>query len=370
MSDTSVTVASICDSWAQQSEVRASLCVDMGECKVRVSSDNPALVQALNDYFGDFVDKSEAKADLEIFAWESPTIEDPAGLGAFADQPREGGKSGLKEAFVRVADGVVIRKVRTGMLYAVSEERHQVKGECLKNLPQVVNFANNRAIQFALRGGDLLGHASALVAQTQGGEKGIAFAGFSGMGKSTLALHLMSAANYRFVSNDRIMFRQQAGKTRMLGVAKHPRINPGTILNNSALHAVSTEKDRERWKSMPIDELWELEEKYDGMVEQCFGPGRFSLRAPLDAFVVLNWKRNGEAPQLQQVDLSQRLELLDAIRKSPGLFYSPAPGASPYDGSVENYLKVLSQVKIYELSGGVDFEKAVQMVRSTIAEPK
>lgn len=364
----SVSVKSISESWAAQSSVQDTVHVDMGECRVSVSSDNPMLVAALREYFGDFVCESPAGPRVQIYAWESPTLPDPQGLGPFAEQPREGGKSGLKEAFVRVEDGVIIRKVRTGMLYVVGEGIHHVKGPCLENLPQVVNFANNRAIELALRGGDLLGHAAALVAQTKTGERGVAFAGFSGMGKSTLSLHLMSAANYSFVSNDRIMFSVQDKEARMLGVAKHPRINPGTILHNPSLHTVSTLKDRERWKGMPIDELWDLEEKYDGIVDRCFGPGRFSLRAPLNAFVVLNWKRNGAAPLLDRVDLASRLELLDAIRKSPGLFFSPGQGPT-YDGSVENYLRALKDVDIYELSGGVDFEKAVALVRQNIVEP-
>ena len=63
-------------------------------------------------------------------------------------------------------------------------------------------------------------------------------AGFSGAGKSTLALHVMSLGA-TFVSNDRVMVAEtpanDSGAPMMYGVAKHPRINPGTAMNNPDL---------------------------------------------------------------------------------------------------------------------------------------
>jgi len=66
-------------------------------------------------------------------------------------------------------------------------------------------------------------HAAAIA----GGAGVVAFAGFSGGGKSTLMLQLMSAGDYRFVSNDRLLIAPCNNVVTALGIAKMPRVNPG-----------------------------------------------------------------------------------------------------------------------------------------------
>ena len=50
------------------------------------------------------------------------------------------------------------------------------------------------------------------------------------------------------------------------GVAKIPRINPGTLLNNPRLHLLATNQQLQDWGAMASDELWHLEEKFDAVV--------------------------------------------------------------------------------------------------------
>ena len=84
--------------------------------------------------------------------------------------------------------------------------RNLAIGPCLENSNQVINFVNNRFIEWSVRRGSLLCHAAA-VSQ---GERGISFAGFSGMGKSTLALKTMGQG-LSFVSNDRLLISRGEG---------------------------------------------------------------------------------------------------------------------------------------------------------------
>jgi HprK-related kinase B len=115
-------------------------------------------------------------------------------------------------------------------------------------------------------------------------------AGFSGAGKSTLSLHLM-AGGATFVSNDRLLITPDGDGLMMSGVAKLPRINPGTILNNPTLTALLSDAEKATLSSLPEQELWELEQKFDVPINTCFGEDRFVLSAKMTGLVVLNWQR-------------------------------------------------------------------------------
>jgi HprK-related kinase B len=153
----------------------------------------------------------------------------------------------------------------------------------------------------------------------------------------------------------------------MQGVAKWPRINPGTALNNPALASILPEARRVALQAMPLGELWGLEEKYDADIDGCFGAGRIALSGTLAGFLVLNW-RHGEGPaQFNRFDPLERTDLLKLIAKSPGPFHWPAlepvelPGGGrlpPYQTSLAAYAETLSRVPVYEATGGIDFERA------------
>jgi HprK-related kinase B len=114
---------------------------------------------------------------------------------------------------------------------------------------------------------------------------GLALAGLSGMGMSTLALHVMQLGA-DFVSNDRLMVERRGGGLTMHGVAKMPRVNPGTVLHNPCLAPVIPEEERVRFEDLSPDELWTLEHKYDAFIAECFGPGRFRWVCPMAGIVL------------------------------------------------------------------------------------
>ena len=274
----------------------------------------------------------------------------------FRTKAPEPGKAKVKEEWADVDGGRVVRKRLTGMVMAFGGGEHLVAGPCLENPNQVVNFLNNRYIERKLDQGAILGHAAAVAKSG----RGLALAGFSGMGKSTLALHAVSLGA-DFVSNDRILVQagsnnQTPGSPALIhGVAKHPRINPGTALNNPDLARVVAEEDKARFLALPPAELWALEHKYDAIVEDCFGPGRFRLCAPFSGLVLLNWKRDGGPLRIARVDPGQRRDLLPAVMKSPGLFYPEAEMREVEELPEAAWIEALKDCVVLEFAGGVDF---------------
>jgi HprK-related kinase B len=182
----------------------------------------------------------------------------------------------------------------------------------------------------------------------------MAMAGFSGMGKSTLALHLVSKG-VTFVSNDRLMISPGTPAPVMFGVAKHPRINPGTALHNPDLTGIISPEDTLRFQSLSPEELWSLEHKYDALIDQLFGPDRFILQCPMRYLVLLNWHRDGSPTRMGEIDINERHDLLEAFMKDTGLFFTAENGYAPM---AEDYARALRGCRVFEISGGVDFDQA------------
>jgi HprK-related kinase B len=239
------------------------------------------------------------------------------------------------------------------MLFLFTADRHLAYGPCSENPNQVINFVNNRHIQWTLARGHLLCHAAAVARNG----RGLAVAGRSGMGKSTLALELMTR-DLDFISNDRLMIRRDGASVEMLGVAKLPRINPGTALNNPFLSSVMPEDDVRTVSGLSEQELWNLEQKYDVYIDQCFGPGKFRLSAEMAGLIVLNWSLDAGEPILEAIELEHREDLLAAFRKDVGLFYLPGTGILEPDRTARAYLDVLGDCPVIEVSGGIDFRVA------------
>ncbi len=339
----------------QRHPATSGLRLALGDLCIAFETNCDALTEKLRHYFEEFLAADlEAPADIVVSAHEAADDALPFDLpGDFLVKQPDPGKTKIKEEWLDLADGRIVRKRLTGMHFLFGPSGNAAVGRCLANDNQVVNFINNRFLEYKLNHGCLLGHAAGVMHNG----RGISLAGFSGMGKSTLALHLMSKGT-TFVSNDRVLVEAKGGGLpTMYGIPKQPRINPGTALNNPDLQRIVSEEDRERFLALPTMELWNLEHKYDAIIADCYGKGRFVLEAPMHALVILNWSRNGDPISVRAVDPHARRDLLPAFMKATGLFYrADAPNYA--DPDEDAYAAMLSRTALIEISGGVDFDAA------------
>lgn len=345
---------------------------DFDGFRVWLDSNEPTFVDTVAEYFSDFrrldADTYEAAAAGGELTRITALQAEPPDLGGYRTMTIGEFKAsvkGPKEAYFDVADGRVVHKLRTGMWFLFGRDDHLVIGPCTDNPNQVINFVNNRMIQWSLHRSALLGHASAVCRVEPGSGPGelpraIAIAGFSGMGKSTLSLHMLHDRRLDYLSNDRVMIRPTTdGVVELEGVPKHPRINPGTILNNPDLVGLLTPDEQASYRALPAEELWQLEHKYDGLISTFFPQQRFFLRARMVGLVLLNWTRGGGETIASRVSLrsspSRAAKLLPALIKQPGVFYLSGLGhTKPHE--LASYLEYLDGVEVLELSGGIDFD--------------
>jgi len=327
-----------------------ALFLQCGDCIIQLQSNSSPLLDELAHYFR-HISIAPAVTDMSVIAID---CQDPDLAYPFQDWPREAGKKGRKDVFYDIEGGRLIRKFRTGMVFLQSETHRIAAGPCLENPNQVINFINNQHMNWLQQHHCLICHAAAVVYNN----KAYAIAAFSGGGKSTFMLRLMDNDNINFLSNDRLFIRDENGVTAE-GIAKLPRINPGTIVTNPRLQGLISEKDREQLLALPQQQLWDLEQKYDVDIENIYGEGRIAGAKPLQAFIVLNWQHGSEDDcQVTKVDLNKRRDLLAPIMKSSGPFYQNKTGHFlTKDNALneQNYLNILSQVSVYEVSGKIDF---------------
>lgn len=333
-----------------------ALYLGLGECRLRLRSNSEELITGLRSYFRHVVSDA-SPVDLDVIAIEREAPD----LGVdFIDWAREPGKTGRKDAYYDLPGGRLVLKVRTGMLFLQSEAQQIAAGPCLQYDNQVINFINAQYMNWLQQRDWMICHASGLVYH----DHCLGIAGFSGGGKSTLMLHLMEHDDVSYLTNDRLFVRREDGITQSVGIPKLPRINPGTIVHNPRLSVMIPVDEREALLKLPPQELWEIEDKYDVQVEEVYGAGKIRPKAPLSAFLVLNWQRGSDQElSLGVVDLAQRRDLLGAIMKSPGPFYQYADGSfhqdtTPFDEQA--YLDSLRGVTVYEARGKVDFDGLVK----------
>lgn len=323
----------------------------------QILSNSKALLEELARYFNvNLVDGAQSAPAIDIIALEAPA---PTLDVDWQDWAREPGKTGKKDAYVDFADEQVrlIRKVRTGMVFWQSENDRLAVGPCIENPNQVINFINNQYMNLMQQQGWLICHAAALANQ----QKGIAFAGFSGGGKSTMMLHLLQESGFDYLTNDRLFVRKHNDKLQAQGIAKLPRVNPGTIVNDAVLKGMLTEQEIARFQNMPTDELWQLEEKYDVDVAALYGDDKFAEQPELTYFVVLNWSRSSEEPtKITRFSADEKPKLLAAIMKSCGPFFQYENGQFYQDDTeldTHHYQTQLSATQLIEVSGAVDFAR-------------
>ena len=339
-----------------------ALYLALGECTLRVRSNSPEHIAQLTRYFS-HVAGPAVDPDLDIIAIERQ--EPDLGI-EFTDWKREPGKTGRKDSYYDFEGGRLVRKVRTGMVFLQSQTQRIAAGPCIRYDNQVINFINAQYMNWLQNRGWLICHAAGLVEN----DRTLGIAGFSGGGKSTLMLHMMEHPQVNYLTNDRLFIRAGTGEVEAAGIPKLPRVNPGTIVHNPRLHSLIPADQRESLLAMPNEQLWELEDKYDVLIDEVYGADRFTVAKPLRAFLVLNWQRGSDAPlQLRQVDLAERRDLLGAIMKSPGPFYQFVDGSffndeMPLDEHA--YIDTLADIAVYEASGGIDFQAMAQRINELL----
>ncbi|MEM6293136.1 MAG: HprK-related kinase B [Myxococcota bacterium] len=348
----SASIASLAASLAERLPTAHARYFAFDGWRLELRSNAAALVETVGTYLELFA-APPGPCDVTVSAYE--TAAPDLGLSYF-DWKRGAGKVGKKEQCADLEDGWVVRKVRTGMHFLLSPTHKVAVGPCTANFNQVVNFINATLVSHRLAQGWTLCHAAGVAL----GNRGIGIAGTSGAGKSTLALHAMNEG-LSFVSNDRLLI-QADGAARMTGIPKHPRINPGTALNNPTLKDIVPVERRAALEAMPIGELWALEEKYDADIGSLYD-GRWTTATDLVGFMLLDWRHDYEGPtQIERIDLAARSDLWPALFKHPGPLHVAANGRraeNTVDVAPEPYLHALAGVPVFEIRGRVDFPAAV-----------
>ena len=316
-----------------------------------VKANSPGLVETLKDYFKEWV--ADPIPDVPVYTVLAMDSKVPEFKVEFTDYIEQG-KTRIKESYFDDGEYRVVRKVKTGVHFVVSPTKKIALGPLEKNSNQLINFINVIFMENELQGNTYLFHAAAVSKEGAG----IVIAAQSGKGKSTTALHLMKA-DLTFTSNDRVILKKKKGSFTMYGVPKHPRVNPGTLLNNPVLKHLL--KDPERFENMPKEELWNWEEKYDAVIHDIYGPDKFALKASAKAFLIIDWGDSDDGLSLEELDLKTYPEILPAIMKAPSLM-APDQHEQKKDLSGDDYTKFLEGLPVYRLVGKVDPEKAIELV--------
>ncbi|WP_017446167.1 HprK-related kinase B [Gayadomonas joobiniege] len=321
---------------------------------VRIISNNTVVLQSLKKYFSEYISPRADTPVTQIYVFEE---EDSTPLPYdWQDWAREPGKTGRKDAFVECEQGRVILKVRTGMQFLQSQQHKIAWGAVANNLNQVINFINNQYMNHLQAEDWLISHASACLLNQQA----LAFAGYSGGGKSTIMLHLMNQYGAKFISNDRLFISPGQSAVKVAGIPKLPRVNPGTLMNNPALSKMLDTEQLNKYAELAETDLWQLEEKHDVNIKNVFGDNKVVLEGPLGALYILNWShKSKQATQINAISLHQKPHLLKAVMKSPGPFYQDNLGDfidDTFTPQAEDYLARLANTKVYEVTGKADFQ--------------
>lgn len=365
-----------------QGSATQSLYFQLPSACYHLKSNSEVLMAELTRYFGKLVSQTTDQPVHQTFElYETRLQTDLIAQTPWVDWTREAGKSGRKDAIFDLSyqeqSVRLLHKVKTDMVFiqpALDKTNASQPttlaamafGPTQSHPNQIINFILTQYLNQHLRQGWKLGHAAGLQIEN----RGIAVAGLSGGGKSTLMLHLLESGQH-FISNDRILISPNTtGRLSLRGIPKQPRINPGTIVHNPRLHPLMSDEQRQEFLSLPTEELRALEHKFDAPVDELFWEGCYLAETNLDAIVILNWEPITEEPtRLNITTLEGSPNLLPALMKSPGPFYSDADGVFLENGITpkqSDYLPHLSQVPVFELNGKVDFEKAKALVLRAI----
>ena len=323
-----------------------------GDYDLAISTNSGVMVEKLRHIYRDFLDDAPSSR----FAITIIDVEAAPDLGlAFRRRLSDDSDDESKDEFCDLADGRVIRKRSNGILFASSDGTELAIGPCSEHENKTVNFINSRYIQWLLHKGGVLAHA----ASVRGAKKGLVLAGTPGAGKTTLAFRLLDSG-LSFVGKDRVIVCREACGLWGYGTPKPPRVNPGTALNNPRLRPVLKPNYAQKLEKLSQEELWKVEKKHEVFIKELYGAGSAAMDGPIDAIVVLTWRRGPEPIRIERANLRERRDLLKILMKSRGIFYrSPAESVDP-EPVEGTYLEVLGDCPVHEITGGLDFDQATR----------
>lgn len=324
---------------------------------IDVFTNSLPLKQILTAYFHEFiVETPQADVHSTVTVHDASSISFPYSYKlATPSAPHKP----CKHEWIDLSGGRIVHHRITDMHYFIGNEQNCMAGPCLTMKNQVVNFINSRFIKNKVDEGYLLGHASAVELDGHG----MIISGNSGAGKSTLALHMVTAGA-NFVSNDRVLINKD-GTGLFFGTAQQPRINPGTALNNPCLDSILSEQEHHKFESMPSEQLWTTEIKYDALIPTYYGANRFIPHAPLSGVVIMDWERIDVPVQIKQLSAQNASYFIKYLMKKNDLLFLPE-NKNYTDPTLPDYIQALRDIPIFILQGGVNFADATQALLSTL----
>ncbi len=137
----------------------------LDDCRVRVRINSSSLREKLTFYLHPFLIPAADDFHIDIEAVEAK----PQVLNLkLSDKKPDPGKKRIKEQYLDTPWGRVVRKTISGMVFYFNRNRNLAIGPCSENDNQVINFINNRFIQWKLDQGCLLCHAAAVARNNLG----------------------------------------------------------------------------------------------------------------------------------------------------------------------------------------------------------
>jgi HprK-related kinase B len=281
--------------------------------RIDVETNSLRVASRLTTYFGAYLAAGGDPARLVVLQAEPEY--DAARLQPWT-RPSQPGRE-PKESYYDARGTRYILKNRTGVLITIGKRGAVIAGDVERHVNQVVNLIGTLFGISLLDQGYAMLHASAVVAAND--DQAAIFLGNSGSGKSSLALQLIEAGGYDFVSNDRVLLKAGRRGVHVVGLPKKPRVNPGTLLASRSLMSLVPADKRPLYEKLSPADLWRLEEKTDIDVGRMLG-ARERLDAWLRRAYSLEWKPAGKGLTVEPLLAEEALAAMATTAKDFGAF--------------------------------------------------
>ena len=334
----------------KSTNLSVSVTLQFNEQCYTIKSNDPALITALKSYFKEWLSDNTKQATATITAWQCETPDFDLDYTEYRETPEKR----IKEAFAEIDNFRIVKKIKTGVHFAIGDNEWMAFGPLTTYPNQLINFVNAIFMEVNLHGNAFLFHAAGVAKNNEG----IVIAAQSGKGKSTTSLFLVNAG-LDFISNDRVILQKENKDFTMIGVPKHPRVNPGTLLNNAQISHLL--KEPERFEGKSEEEIWNWEEKYDVVIPDIYGKEKFKLSAKAKAFLIIDWGEDDSPLRLEKINLATRPDLLPEIMKKPSLM-TPHIHALKKDCSAQDYLNFIDGLPVYILKGKINPQEGIALI--------